>query len=427
LEIKSFLDEAKKINLRAGAGGNGCSSFRREKFVPRGGPDGGDGGRGGSIFVEADENVQTLADYRFKKHFKARHGAHGSSSRKSGRDAEDVVLRVPMGTVVRNAENGELIGDLLRPGERVLAARGGRGGRGNVHFKNSTHKAPLMAENGEPGEEVVIELELRLLAQVGIIGFPNAGKSTLLAAISAAQPRIAPYPFTTLTPNLGVLTLRNMQRIVVADIPGLIRGAHRGAGLGHAFLRHVRRTRLLVYLVDLSLISTENPLEQYEVLREELGSFDQDLLKRPDMVVGNKLDLPEGKASLPAFEKALADRGLRGCAVSALSRDGVDDFVRTLEDVFTSLPPEEKAPEPIPVLKPDEEGFTVTCRDGAYVVQGKRLERLVAMTNLDNDEAVAYLQRKLRGAGLEDELKRRGARTGDLVEISGFEFEFFED
>lgn len=426
METKSFLDEA-KVNLRAGAGGNGCSSFRREKFVPRGGPDGGDGGRGGSIFVEADENVQTLAEYRFKKHFKARHGAHGSSSRKSGRDAEDVVLRVPMGTVIRDAGNGELIGDLLRPGERVRAARGGRGGRGNVHFKSSTHKAPLMAENGEPGEEVVIELELRLLAQVGIIGFPNAGKSTLLSAISAAQPRIAPYPFTTLTPNLGVLTLRNMQRIVVADIPGLIRGAHRGAGLGHAFLRHVRRTRLLVYLVDLSLISMENPLEQYEVLREELGSFDQDLLKRPDLVVGNKLDLPEGKASWPAFEKALAARKLRGCAVSALSREGVEDFVRTLENVFISLPPEEKAPELIPVLKPEEEGFTVSCQDGTFVVQGKKLERLVAMTNLDSDEAVAYLQRKLRGAGLEVELKRQGARTGDLVVIAGFEFEFFED
>ncbi len=426
METKSFLDEA-KINLKAGAGGNGCSSFRREKYVPRGGPDGGDGGRGGSIYIEADANVQTLADYRYKKHFKARHGAHGSSSLKAGRDAEDVVLRVPVGTVVRNSETGETIGDLMRHGERVLAARGGRGGRGNVHFASSTRRAPRMAEKGEPGEETRIEFELRLLAQVGIIGFPNAGKSTLLSAISSARPRIAPYPFTTLTPNLGVLELRNMQRIVVADIPGLIMGAHRGAGLGLSFLRHVKRTRLLVYLLDLSSVSGEAPLEQYEILREELGGYDAELQRRPVLIVGNKIDLPEGKGAWPVLEKALAARGLEGCAVSALTREGLDDFTQTLERAFTAIPPEEPAPAPIPVFRADEEEFSVSCRDGIFMVRGKKLERLVAMTDLQNDEAVAYLQKKLRGSGLEDELRRQGARSGALVSIAGFEFEFFED
>lgn len=323
-----FIDLA-KISIKAGDGGNGCVSFRREKYVPRGGPDGGDGGRGGDVIFHADPGLHTLLDFRYRRRYEAGSGGHGEGSNRRGADGEDLRVRVPVGTVVREAETGEILADLVAPAEEILLARGGRGGRGNSRFKGPTRQAPRFAEPGRPGEELSIILELKLLADVGLIGFPNAGKSTLLSRLTRARPKIGDYPFTTLTPNLGVAEYRG-ESFVLADIPGLIEGAHRGTGLGHEFLRHVERTRVLLHVVDVSGTGERNPLADFHTVNEELRLYDPELARRPMLVAANKIDLPDGRANLDAFRAALGKEGYAVFPLSAATGEGLDPLLAAL-------------------------------------------------------------------------------------------------
>jgi GTP-binding protein len=331
-----FVDEA-KIYVKAGDGGRGCVSFRREKFVPLGGPDGGDGGRGGDVILQADKTLQTLLDYSYRQHHKAQRGAHGQGSDKHGRRGEDCVLRVPVGTVVRDLETGEVLADLCEDGARVVVARGGRGGRGNARFKSPTNRAPRFAEEGQPGEERWLLLELKLLADVGIMGYPNAGKSTLISRISAARPKIADYPFTTLTPNLGVVKRPNYQSFVVADIPGLIEGSHAGKGLGSRFLRHIERTALLVHLIDCTPQEGRSPAGDFEALNRELELFDPALAARPQIVACNKMDIPEARANFELHRPYFEERGLEAYPISAATGEGVEALVNALSRKLADL------------------------------------------------------------------------------------------
>jgi GTP-binding protein len=325
-----FVDEV-RIKIKAGAGGRGCVSFRREKFVPRGGPDGGDGGHGGDVVVVADAQLTTLLDLRYQKQYRAGRGEHGRGKDQYGKRGEDKVIAVPVGTIIRDANTGGILADLKSPGERVVVARGGKGGQGNAHFVSSTNRSPRFAQPGLPGEERELDVELRLLADVGIIGLPNAGKSTLIAAISAARPKIADYPFTTLVPNLGVVGYGEGKSLVVADIPGLIEGAHRGEGLGHKFLKHVSRTSLLIHLLDASIIGEKDPLADWLTVNRELELFDQALAEKPQMVVANKLDLPEARAKVQLLEKSFATKGYAFCAISAVTGEGLQELKRLIE------------------------------------------------------------------------------------------------
>ncbi|MDR7415305.1 MAG: GTPase ObgE [Armatimonadota bacterium] len=336
-----FVDQA-RIYVRAGDGGAGCVSFRREKFVPKGGPDGGDGGKGGDVILRADEGLHTLVDFRYRRVFRARRGEHGQGGNRTGRSAPDLVIPVPAGTVVRDARTGEVLADLVRHGQEVVVARGGRGGRGNARFATPTRRAPRFAEPGGKGEERVLDLELRILADVGFVGFPNAGKSTLLARISAARPKIADYPFTTLHPHLGVVRVAEGASFVAADLPGLIEGAHRGAGLGHQFLRHVSRTRLLLFVLDLA---AEDPLRAYEVLRAELRAYDPALAERPCAVALNKIDLPEARARVERVRAAFEARGISAYPISALTGEGVVPMVQALYARLREIPRREEEME----------------------------------------------------------------------------------
>jgi GTP-binding protein len=331
-----FIDEA-KIYVKAGDGGRGCVSFRREKFVPKGGPDGGDGGKGGDVVLRADSHLGTLLDFRYKRRYSAERGEHGRGSDQKGRDGSDSVIRVPLGTVVRAADSGALVGDLVTHEQRVIVARGGRGGRGNTRFKSPTNQAPRHAEPGEPGETRWLVMELKLLADVGLMGLPNAGKSTLLARVSAARPKIAPYPFTTLVPQLGIVRLRDEQSCVVADIPGLIEGAHEGKGLGHQFLRHIERTRLLLHLVDLAAPGDDDPLMSFAAVNRELLAYEPCLAEKPQLVVATKLDIPAAKQVWERFQPAIAALGFRVLAVSAVTGEGIgtllDEIARELNPI----------------------------------------------------------------------------------------------
>ena len=329
-----FIDEA-KIFVQAGDGGRGCVSFRREKFVPKGGPDGGDGGKGGDIVLQADRNLSTLLDFRYKRHYSAGRGEHGRGSDQKGRDGSDSVIRVPRGTVVRSADSREVLADLVGHEQRFIAARGGRGGRGNARFKSPTNQAPRHAEPGESGETRWLSLELKLLADVGLMGLPNAGKSTLLARISAARPKIAPYPFTTLVPQLGIIRLRDDRSCVAADIPGLIEGAHEGKGLGHQFLRHIERTRLLIHLVDMSP-GEDDPLMNFETVNRELLAYGSQLAEKRQLVVATKMDVPSAKQAWERFQPAMASRGLRVLAISAVTGEGIGTL---LDEIYRELVP----------------------------------------------------------------------------------------
>ena len=330
-----FIDEA-KIFVSAGDGGHGCLSFRREKFVPKGGPDGGDGGKGGDIVLQAEGNLSTLLDFRYKRRYTAERGEHGRGSDQKGRDGGDSVIRVPLGTVVRSADSGAVLADLVGHEQRFIAARGGRGGRGNARFKSATNQAPRRVEPGEPGETRWLTLELKLLADVGLMGLPNAGKSTLLARISAARPKIAPYPFTTLVPQLGIVRLRDERSCVVADIPGLIEGAHAGKGLGHQFLRHIERTRLLLHLVDMSVPGESDPLLNFEAVNRELLAYESRLAEKPQLVVATKMDIPPAKQAWERFQPAVAGRGFRVLAISAVTGEGIGTL---LDEIYRALVP----------------------------------------------------------------------------------------
>ena len=420
-----FFDEA-KIFVQAGNGGNGCVSFRREKFVPNGGPNGGHGGDGGDVMLFVDSRLNTLSTFRKRSHFKADRGTHGEGSDKHGRNGADLEIPVPRGTVVRDAESGELIADLVRPDARVVVVKGGRGGRGNAAFTSSTNQAPRWAEKGEPGQEQWITLELKLLADVGIIGLPNAGKSTFLASVTAARPKIADYPFTTLIPNLGVAVVDNSE-MVLADIPGLIEGAHMGAGLGDKFLRHIERTRVLIHLLD---GAGDDPLGAFATINRELKEYDARLAMKPQVVALNKIDLPDAQAKWKRVEKAMTQRGIQSFAISAATGQGVRDLLRVARTLLDETPEEkyEEDESELPVIRPaeDENAFEISREGKAFRLRGKKIERVVVMTNFDQEEAVLRLHRVFKSMGVTEALEKAGVREGDFVRIGEVELEWRE-
>jgi GTP-binding protein len=416
-----FVDEA-RLHASAGDGGNGVASFRREKFVPRGGPDGGDGGDGGSVILVADDRLTSLLDFTHRSHLRAERGQHGEGAKKYGRNSADLVVPVPVGTLVWQ-EDGEprLLADLNVPGKRLLAARGGPGGRGNAHFATPRRQAPDFAEKGGPGERRRLRLELRLLADVGLIGFPNVGKSTLISRVSSARPKIADYPFTTLAPVLGVVRLSAESSFVMADLPGLIEGAHRGVGRGHEFLRHVERTRLLVHLLDLAA-PDRDPFEDMQVVNRELVLHDPRLTDLPQIVAGNKVDLPGARDA----GQRLADRGLDIICLSAVTGEGVPALLARIGRRLAELPrPSAERSEEliVPPARPTE---VEKVAPGVFAVRGDAPERVVRMTNLDNEQAVHHMHAQLVRLGVIRRLRREGARSGDKVLIGDVELDFVE-
>jgi GTPase len=428
-----FLDQA-RIFVKAGNGGNGIVAFRREKFVDRGGPAGGSGGRGGNVILRVDPNLNTLFPFQHNVHYRAERGVHGGGANKTGAMGEDLYLAVPPGTVARNAETGEIIADLTEPGQEALIAQGGRGGRGNAAFKSARYKAPRLAENGAPGEELWVELELKLVADVGIIGVPNAGKSTLLSVVSAAQPKIADYPFTTVQPNLGVAEV-NHRQFVLADIPGLMEGAHEGVGLGLDFLRHIERTRVLVHLLN---GASPDPLGDFEAINQELILFNPALADRPQLVVLNKLDLPDAQEQWPAVEAAMSAKELPVLSISAATGEGVQQLLYRVQEMLDALPtPTIAEPEllDMPEIAPteDEKAFQITQVDEeTWQVNGVAIERAAQMTNWHYYEAVMRFQRILRAMGIYEALQEAGVtdgqtvRFGDVELVWGYENAFGE-
>ncbi len=419
-----------RILVKAGDGGNGASSFRREKYVPMGAPDGGDGGRGGSVFLEVDPNRNTLIDYQYKHVFRAERGGNGEGRRRHGAKGADLVLAVPPGTVVRSDDG--LVWDLTQPGERVLVARGGRGGLGNTHFATASNQAPRLAQRGEPGEERWLDLELKLIADVGIVGLPNAGKSTLLAATTRAQPKIGDYPFTTLEPNLGVVEIDD-RAFVLADIPGLIEGAHRGVGLGHEFLRHVERTRLLIHVVS---ALSDDPLADFATINAELAQYDARLAEKPQIVAINKLDVPEARERFPALRDALRTRERPVFGISAATGEGVRELLRAVADRLEAIrraEPAEPAPEadskiyrPLETAGRAAAGFTIEREGDAFRVRGQQIERMAVMHDLEDEEALVWLERQFNRLGLVDALAKAGASQGSRVLIGDGELTWGE-
>ncbi len=416
------------IVIQSGAGGNGSASFHREKYVPRGGPDGGDGGRGGHVFLVADPQINTLLSFRYKKRFVAENGGSGSKSTRYGRRGQDLDIAVPVGTVVSTQIDGETYTvDLDRPGQRLLAARGGKGGLGNIHFTTSTRQAPRIAELGEPGQELTMELELKLIADVGLVGFPNAGKSTLLSVISAARPKIAPYPFTTLQPNLGLVEVGN-ERFVVADIPGLIEGAHQGIGLGFDFLRHIERTRLLIHIIDAAGVDGRNPLEDFHQINTELRQYRPELAERPQIVALNKQDIPDARAALASLQLNLPVPADHLFAISAATGEGVPALMARVAGFLQEMPPPVREPVdadepplswPVPEVDPDR--FTVETEANGWRVRGRKIERLIAMTNFAQPESLDRVQRVLAASGISAALLEAGVQEGDTVHIGNAE------
>lgn len=423
-----FIDRA-KISIKAGDGGDGMSSFRREKYAPKGGPNGGDGGRGGDIVFLADRNMNTLLDFRYKKKFKAQKGGDGEDTNKFGRHAEAVVIKVPVGTLVFDEETDELIADLIEDGQTAIVGRGGRGGRGNARFANSVNRAPTFAEHGEPGEERTLRMELKLLADVGLVGYPSVGKSSIIATVSAARPDIAAYHFTTLTPVLGIVRIDDQTNFVMADIPGLIEGAHEGKGLGHDFLRHIERTRLIVHVLDVSGMEGRDPMEDYRKINKELAAYNERLSSRPQIIAANKMDLPDARSNYPAIESALKAEGREVFPVSAATGEGLQPLVQRIAEMLATLPKEDMTvAQVIPTVADDDSpDFTIRRDDsGAFIVEGKNIERLVAMTRFHDEESLRRFQNILRRNGIDEALRNRGIKDGDTVRIREMEFEFSE-
>jgi GTP-binding protein len=417
-----YFDEA-EISVQSGDGGDGVVHFRREKYIPRGGPDGGDGGRGGDVVLEVDPHLNTLQPFARKREFVAESGKNGSGTRSRGKSADTLRVAVPAGTVVRDAETGELMGDLLEQGQTLLVAKGGHGGRGNARFANSKVQAPRIATKGTPGQTRRLKLELRLIADVGVVGVPNAGKSTYLAAVTEAQPKIAPYPFTTLVPNLGVAVLDRDTTVVLADIPGLIEGAHLGAGLGFDFLRHIQRTRVLVHVLD---GSASDPLADFSQINSELALFDEHLANRPQVVAFNKMDLPEAQARWPEIKASLEQRGHEAFAMSALTRSGVREVLyRAVQRMAEAAPVSAGDEMPIYRAAADPSVFTISReQEGGYRVNGAQIERAARMTYWEHDEAVQRFQRILEVLGIRKALAAAGIQEGDSVYIGDFELEW---
>lgn len=420
-----FIDRA-RIFVQSGKGGDGMSSFRHEKFVPKGGPNGGDGGQGGNVVLVADRNVNTLVDFRFRRLFKAKPGGKGEGSNKYGRNAEDLLITVPLGTIVKDEETGQVMADLSRDGQRAIVAKGGRGGRGNWHFRTSANRTPTFAERGEPGEERWLRLELKVLADVGLLGYPSVGKSSILRKVSAAQPEVAAYHFTTLNPILGVVNLPDHRSFVMADIPGLIDGASEGVGLGHDFLRHIERTKILIHVVDVSGIEGRDPIEDYEKINAELAKYSEKLARKRQVVAANKIDLLGDSDNLERLMDYMTAHGVEVYPICAMTGEGMD---KLLERVWTML--EEYVEEPDETTeevvykaqnKPDFE--VKRDDDGAFVITGSRIENLVAMTNFDDDQSLRRFQRIWRYMELDKLLQEHGIQDGNTVRIYSMEFEY---
>lgn len=423
-----FVDEV-TIDLIAGDGGNGCMAFRREKYVEMGGPFGGNGGKGSNIVFAVDEGLNTLLDLRYKKLIRGNKGANGEGKGKHGANAEDVIVRVPLGTVITDAETGLVIADLVKKDDSVIAAYGGRGGRGNIAFATRSNPAPSFAENGEPGEVRRVKIELKLLADVGLVGMPSVGKSTIISKISASKAKIAAYHFTTLSPNLGVVKTKDNRSFVVADMPGLIEGASLGGGLGDKFLRHIERTRILAHVIDMSAWEGRDPYSDYTIINKELESFNKKMMLKPQVIVANKMDVPGAKENLEEFKKKVKDVEI--FEVSAMNNEGMDNLLIHLADMLDNI-------EKLPLYEDEEieshvlykfereQPFTITHEGNEWVIRGKEVEKLLKMTRFTSDEAANRFANKLRKMGIDDKLRELGAQEGDTIRILDFEFEYQE-
>lgn len=428
-----FVDHV-KVYVKGGDGGDGMVGFRREKYVPLGGPAGGDGGNGGDVIFEVEEGLRTLMDFRYKRIFKADRGVHGGSKNMHGANADDLIIKVPPGTVVKNEETGEVIADLVEHGQKAVIARGGRGGRGNSRFATPANPAPELSEKGEPGFELNVELELKVLADVGLVGFPSVGKSTLLSVVSAAKPKIAPYHFTTIVPNLGMVGTEDHRSFAMADLPGLIEGAHEGVGLGHQFLRHIERTRVIVHVIDMSGMEGRDPYEDYLTINEELKQYNLRLTERPQIIVANKMDMPDSEENLKAFKEKVGS-DMKVFPISAISRQGLQELLFAVADMLEVAPEfpleelmeEETETSVMYKYQAKQEDFTISRDDdGAFVLAGGSVERLFKMTDFSREDSIRRFSRQLRGMGIDDALRQRGAKDGDTVRLLKFEFEFIE-
>ena len=423
-----FIDKA-RIFVKSGNGGNGAVSFRREKYVPAGGPDGGDGGNGASVIFEVDLGLRTLMDFIYQRKYVAEHGEDGSKKRKAGRNGEDLILKVPPGTIIRDEATGLVIADLKEEGDRAVVAKGGRGGKGNQHFANAVRQAPAFARSGSDGVEKWVVLELKMIADVGLLGFPNVGKSTFLSVVTKAKPKIANYHFTTLTPNLGVVQTKFGESFVLADIPGLIEGAAEGVGLGHDFLRHVERTKVLIHIVDISGLEGRDALDDFDKINGELKLYNEKLATRPQVVVANKMDILEDESIFDEFKNELEGRGYKVFKMSAATRQGVDDVIAYVSELLREAEEIELVSEE-EMFRPEldevqDEGLQIDIEDGVYVVTGKSLRRIMYSVNFDDMESLQYFQKAMESQGVFDRLREMGIEDGDTVRIYEIEFEFY--
>lgn len=437
--MSMFLDTA-KISVKAGRGGDGMVAFRREKYVPNGGPWGGDGGKGGSVIFKVNEGLRTLMDFRYNRNFKAKAGEKGMTKGMHGQGAEDLIVSLPPGTTVRDATTGKVITDLVEHDQEFVVARGGRGGRGNIRFATPRNPAPEIAENGEPGEERELQLELKILADVGLVGFPSVGKSTLLSVVSAAKPKIGAYHFTTIVPNLGMVRTKSGDSFAMADLPGLIEGASQGVGLGTQFLRHIERTRVILHVIDMSASEGRDPYDDYVSINNELETYNLRLMERPQIIVANKMDMPDSEENLAAFKEKLAanydefDDMPMIFPISSLAHQGLENLMDATAELLANTEEfllydetDMQEDEAYYGFNEDERPFEITRDDDAtWVLYGDKLEKLFVMTNMERDESIMKFARQLRGMGVDEALRERGAKDGDIVRIGNFEFEFVD-
>ena len=416
-----------KIIAKAGNGGNGAISFRREKYVAAGGPDGGDGGKGGDIYFEVDPDSNTLIDFRYNKKFKAENGKNGEGAHKFGKSGEDLYIKVPIGTIVRDAKTNRVLADLSHEGQKELILAGGRGGKGNSHFATSTRQAPRFAQDGEKGEEKELILELKLLADVGLIGFPNVGKSTFLSMTTSATPKIADYHFTTLEPNLGVVKTEYGDSFVIADIPGIIEGANEGTGLGLQFLRHIERTRLLLHVIDVSGSEGRNPVQDFNTINEELKKYSEKLSQRKQIIVANKVDILQDESLYKELEKTAKEHNMEIFKISAATAEGIPELLKHVSDVLKTLPKEdliETENEKVYTLENKDDGYTIEKEDGKFVIKGEAVERIMRRVNIEDNESLYYFQKSLDNLGVNEKLKKMGIQEGDIVKIDDYELEW---
>lgn len=417
-----------KIIIKSGNGGNGATSFRREKYVAAGGPDGGDGGKGGDVYFKVDKDKNTLIDFRYNKKYKATNGENGSGAKCTGKSGEDIYIGVPIGTIIKDVETGKIIADLSKPNQTELVLKGGRGGRGNQHFATATRQAPRFSEDGEPGIEKEVILELKLLADVGLLGFPNVGKSTFLSTVTDARPKIANYQFTTLEPNLGVVKSKDGTSFVIADIPGIIEGASKGVGLGLQFLRHIERTKLLLHLIDVSGFEGRNPVEDFKIINEELKSYSEKLSNRTQIIVATKCDVINEEL-YKELEDLAKEKKMEIYKISSSTGEGIEELLNHVSDTIKTLPEEELyevEEKMVYTLEDDKDEFTINRQNNVFEVTGKAVERLMRKVNIDDNESMYFLHKNLSNFGVEAALKKKGIKEGDIVRIVNYEFEWYE-